>query len=355
MREQSPLALRTASSTLATSQWRAARATNHLLVLALVTVFSHAPQASASFPPPPHTLWELAHEAQLIVWAEVESVSERPRLLEGLGYDASVTLEVRETWKGSVRTGARIETFILSGGPCATNVQVGLTVVALLNKENGQWLPTWPFCGTRFPGSDSDVEAYRRVITAARQALDRWIQARLAGEAPDFEKAHWDWRVLAAVHPVTRWDGVSGLGSEEFDVARSFYNPRASPDDTARVQGYREELARDIVAYPSFDLTFALMLKLLRGLPNKDVDRVVANVLETVATEKPPPDWAIIAFDLLRERLGENHGSRPSRLHPHGKSSDAIEAGVAQVFVREWPDFKQRHGLKPQPIQPPAK
>lgn|GEM_PF-6606496 len=355
MREQSPLALRTASFTLATSQWRAAQATNHLLALALVTVFSHAPQASASFPPPPHTLWELTHEAQLIVWAEVESVSERPRILEGLGYDASVTLEVRETWKGSVRTGARIETFILSGGPCVTNLHVGLTVVALLNKENGQWLPTWPFCGTRFPASDSDVEAYRRVITAAQQALDQWIQARLAGEAPDFEKAHWDWRVLAAAHPVTRWDGVSGLGSEEFDVARSFYNPRASPDDTARVQGYREELARDVAAYPSFDRTFALLLKLLRGFPSKDVDQVAANVLETVVTENPPPPWAVFAFDLLRERLGEHPTPRPSWSHTQKKSFSEVEAGNTESFVREWPDFKQRHGLKPKPIQPPAK
>ncbi|TQF16423.1 hypothetical protein FJV41_08690 [Myxococcus llanfairpwllgwyngyllgogerychwyrndrobwllllantysiliogogogochensis] len=277
-----------------------------------------------------------------------------PEDYEGLGYVASVTLEVRETWKGSVRTGERVETFILSASPCDTNVQVGLTVVALLNKEDGQWVPVWPFCGTRFAASDSDVAAYRRVITAARQALDRWIQARLAGETPDFEEAHSDWRVLAAIHPVTRWDGVSGLGSEEFDAVHSFYDPRAPPD-RSRVQGYRDELARDVVAYPSFDNTFALLLKLLRGFPNKDVDRVVANVLETVVTENPPPHWAIFAFDLLRERMGEHPSPRPRWSYSSEKSFSEIEAGNAQDFVREWPDFKQRHGLKPQPIQPPAK
>ncbi|NVJ26762.1 hypothetical protein HUW62_36645 [Myxococcus sp. AM011] len=354
MREQSPRALQTAPSTLAASRWTAARATYRLLALALVTVLSHAPQARASFPPPPHTLWELAHEAQLIVWAEVESVSERPEVLEGFGYNANVTLEVRETWKGSVRTGERIETFIFSGSPCDTNLQVGLTVVALLNKENGQWFPAWPLCGTRFPASDSDVEAYRRAITAAQQALDRWIQARLAGEAPDFEKEHWDWRVLAAVHPATRWDGVADVSPEELDAVHSFCTPRASPNSW-RVQGYREELARDVVVYPSFDRTFALLLKLLRGFPSKEVDRVATNVLETVVTENPPPPWAVFAFDLLRERLGEHPTPRPSWSYTQGKSFSEIEAANTKSFVREWPDFKQRHGLKPQPIQPPAK
>ncbi|MFY2556452.1 hypothetical protein ACN469_02315 [Corallococcus terminator] len=343
MREQSPRARQTAPSTPAASRWTVARTTYRFLALALVTVLSHAPQASASFPPSPQTLWELTHEARLIVWADVENVSALPKSSDDpspWGDNALATLKVREAWKGSGSIGEHIKVLFTPEFPCNTQVQfrVGLKVVAFLEKVRGQWSAGSLFCGTRFPASDSDVDAYRRVVTAARQALDRWTQARLAGEAPDFEKAHWDWRVLAAVHPVTRWDGVFGLAAEEFDAVRSFYNPRASPDDTARVRGYREELAHDIVAFPSFDPTFALLLKLLRGFPSKDVNRVVANVLETVATENPPPHWAILAFELLRERLGESPAP-----------------GVTQVFVREWPDFKQRHGLKPQPIHPPAK
>lgn len=323
--------------------WPGARAPRGLLALTLVSVLVHVPRADA-YPIAPVTLWSLTQEAELIVWADVEQVRIAPRERgdDEMPLDGGeiATLRVRETWKGSVSPGERIEVHFSSDiiCPAPPSYGAGRPVIAFLDQGDGRWWTVGLSYGTRHPKNPADVDAYRRVVTAARDAQARAARSGPQGKAVDIQQERLDWQVHAALHPATRWDGLYEL----------------SQGTAAMRQARRQQLARGFAKQPSFDQTASLMLTTLRGFPSKDVDRTTANVLETVLAVQGAPYWAFTVFDLLRER----HGEKPERRTPWYKlvpSKTPIEAKAehARALARDWLSFKQRHGLKPRRLVVP--
>lgn len=313
-----------------------------LRVLLLVALFVHTSRAEAESIEP-ETLWTLTQEAELIVWADVERVSSLPRdaySTPRFPDDSDVaTLKVRETWKGSVHPGERIDVHFAANLDCAApaRYEPGLSVVAFLMKQRRQWHTVALSYGTRYPENPSEVKAFRHVVTAAREAQALRTATENSQETPEFEAARRDWRVLAALHPATRWDGLHG----------ATLGPGLTP-------AHQQQLARALVEHPPFDPKLLQMLAALREYPSKDVDRTTANILEILITKEGALEWTGFALDRLRERYGEKPGWRKPWHEISSNSPDESTAANATALAREWLAFKKRHGLKPRPLKHPS-
>ncbi|WP_342375810.1 hypothetical protein NVS55_31625 [Myxococcus stipitatus] len=332
------------------------------------------PSLSAqAFPIPPETLWSLTFEAEWVVWADVEAVrtltiEEAIQANQEDGESGAVArLRVREAWKGQAREGEELEVHYEHNliCPAPAHFEQGLAVVAFLVHRAGKWRPVALSYGTRYPASNDDAEAYRRAVTLARGAQDRWTQARIVGRRLDLEAARVDWQVRVAAHPATRWDGLYGLVPDA-DRAHSIYDWRKR--NPARLTGaQREQLAHSFVERPPVDPSLPMMLMMLRGHADPRVDLAAARALETVARHEEYRDWVSQSFDLLRARHGEDlQAHQPptpeelrDRLRLDGlRTLSTLDAKRVESFAKEWASFKQRHRLKPAllplPVEPPV-
>lgn len=339
------------------------RGSSKCFMLAVVLMLASLPRAEA-FPINPRTLWELTEEAELAVWADVEEVVAMPR---GESDDAEnpnpfageiARLRVREVWKGSARPDERVEVHFNSGIVCPAppRYEPGLAVVAFLKRYEGKWFTVALSYGTRYPTSNDEADAYRRAVTRAAQAQAQWTQARVAGKAVSLEEARTDWQVLAASHPATRWDGLYALVPEA-DEHHAWYDARTSRRASLS-HAQREQLAGGFVEHPPLDRALPMMLMALRGHASKAVDGAAASALETVLDGEEVPHWAGLAFDLLRERLGEKVKKR-TRVDGDPLLRGEQDAGSGpSPLIQEWKRFKERHSLEPKllplPVEPPV-
>ncbi|MFY1830386.1 hypothetical protein ACN47A_31020 [Myxococcus fulvus] len=325
------------------------------------------PRAEA-YPIAPMTLWELTLEAELIVWAEVEAVTSRitdsdeDPWLSGIE-ESTARLRVIEVWKGTAHPDERVEVAYSPSVLCPAPPRYaqGLLVVAFLSRWQGTWSTVGLSYGTRYPTNNDEAQAYRRVVELAVKA-----QSKASPRVPYREdeqalaSAPVDWEVLAASHPATRWDGLFRLVPTG-DVVRDFYvegvdrSVRLSPEQ-------RETLARGFVAHPPLDRSLPMLLLPLRGHASAEVDVAAARALETVLLESGPSRWALLAFDLLRERHGEPLVARVipeadgikrawESAQPGGV--DARSKAVLSL-PEEWRRFKQRRRLTPRPLPLPV-
>ncbi|WP_342375808.1 hypothetical protein NVS55_31615 [Myxococcus stipitatus] len=336
-----------------------------LMVWALVALFAPGPRAQA-YPISPETLWSLTLEAEWVVWADVEEVrglsaQEQAEVQRGDWETGAVTrLRIREAWKGAGRPGEQIDVhWFPSMCPAPPRYEEGHTVVAFLTRRAGKWRTVALSYGTRYPASPDDTEAYRHAVTLAKNAQDRWTQARIVGRRTDLEAARVDWHVRASVHPATRWDGLYGLVPDS-DAARSSYDRNAR--NPARLTGAQlETLARGFVEQPPLDPALPMMLTALRGHVDTQVDVSAARALETVLGLGEPKGWVTHAFDLLRARHGETLQERESltseaqwkrRLEDWSLADAKLEGKELEDLTREWASFKQRHQLTPARLPP---
>lgn len=211
--------------------------TRRLLMWGLVALFVPGPWAQA-YPIPPRTLWSLTHEAEWVVWADVEEVRESSAeaenraergeppeglpadWLEGLSPGFVARLRVREAWKGDARKGEQLEVhFPELMCPAPPRYKQGLAVVAFLVRNEGKWETVALSYGTRYPASNDDAEAYRRAVSLAKDAEDRFARERATGQRVDMESTRRDWQVRVAAHPATRWDGLHGWAPDA-DISR---------------------------------------------------------------------------------------------------------------------------------------
>ncbi|MCP3140835.1 hypothetical protein [Pyxidicoccus xibeiensis] len=328
------------------------------LILVLVLTLASLPRAEA-FPINPQTLWELTAEAELVVWADVDEVVAAPRDRSAekkprFTLDGEIArLHVREVWKGSARQDERLEVRFDSRLVCPAppRYEPGLAVVAFLRRHEGKWFTVALSYGTRYPTSRDEADAYRRVVTRAAQA-----QERTAGKAANLKAAQTDWQVLAASHPATRWDGLYALVPEA-DEHHAWFDSRA-PRGASLSPEQREQLARGFVEHPPLDRALPMMLMALRGHASKEVDGVAARALETVLDGEEVPHWAGLAFNLLRERLGEKVKAR-TRVDGDPLLRGMQETGTgASPLIQEWKRLKERHSLEPKllplPVEPPV-
>ncbi|TQF12883.1 hypothetical protein FJV41_26765 [Myxococcus llanfairpwllgwyngyllgogerychwyrndrobwllllantysiliogogogochensis] len=339
-----------------------------LMALVLAALFIPGPRAQA-YPIPPETLWGLTEEAEWVVWADVEEAwplpeDERERAQKEDWESGHVArLRVREAWKGNARQGEQLEVhWIELACPAPARFEKGLAVVAFLTHRAGKWRAVAKSYGTRYPASNDDLEAYRRAVTLARNAHEKWTQERIVGRGGNLEAARVDWQVRVSAHPATRWDGLYGLVPEG-DSARAFYDGRVRTP-VVLTGAQREQLARGFVERPPLDRALPMMLKALRGHSDKEVDLMAARALETALTLDGPPGWVPRAFSLLRERFGEKLPPRRAptqeelmtRMLRDGLSGPSHEE--LEGFIEEWTRFKQRHQLTPAllplPVEPPV-
>ncbi|QSQ13464.1 hypothetical protein [Myxococcus landrumensis] len=342
-----------------------------LLVWALVALFAPGPRAQA-YPISPETLWSLTQEAEWVVWADVEEEwglsEEEYKAAEKEDWESGrvTRLRIREGWKGTARKGEQVEVhWMPSMCPSPPRYEKGLAVVAFLARRAGKWRTVSLSYGTRYPANDDDVGAYRRAVTLARSAQDKWTQERIVGRSTDIEAARVDWQVRISVHPATRWDGLYGLVPRS-DAARSFFDTHLG-NRVLLTDAQREELARGFVERPPLDHALPMMLTALRGHVDKGVDQAAARALETVLSQGECMGWVFQALELLRERQGEGLPSRESltpeeqwtrRIEDIRRSALNLEAKELAEFTREWASFKQRHQLTPAllplPVAPPV-
>jgi hypothetical protein len=302
--------------------------------------------AAGAYPIPPATLETLSQEADLIVVAEVERVSQTPAPAEDpISIPSSLAhLRVLETWKGQAPPGLKVAFHEGLICPAPPRYAVGERVLAFLKEEKGAWTTVSMSYGTRYPGSDDDLRAYREVLRARPDTKD--------------PEARRDWLVQMAQHPATRWDGLYALGPST-DTRRSGYDPKARPT-AALTPAQREQLARAYVASPQLDGTTPMLLALLSSHPDAEVDRATASVLEhLLATPGRAPWWTAQVLQQLEARLGT---ARPAGKVKAGTLEDRVSqearnaSGEPDVsggeLKRRWEQLKTRAGLKPGPLPP---
>ncbi|SET50895.1 hypothetical protein SAMN05443572_102524 [Myxococcus fulvus] len=336
------------------------------LLLGLLVVL-RGPRAEA-FPIAPRTLWELTRDAELVVWAEVEAVTIRTfedydeYELSGLE-EGVARLRVLEVWKGTAYPDERVEVAYEPSiyCPAPPRYEQGLLVVAFLSRSLGMWSTVGLSYGTRYPTDNDEAQAYRRAVEHAVKA-----QAKASPRVPYREGARGlasapvDWEVLAASHPATRWDGLFRLVPKG-DVVRDFYV--AGVDRSVRLTSeQRETLARGFVAHTPLDRSLPMLLLSLRGHVSAEVDAAAARALETVLMDSGPSRWALLAFDLLRERHGEPLVARvvPEEEVIRRAWESAQPGGVGGrsnavlSLAEEWQRFKQRRRMTPKPLPLPV-
>ncbi|RYZ36367.1 MAG: hypothetical protein EOO71_32070 [Myxococcaceae bacterium] len=338
-----------------------------LLALVLFTLLAPLPRAEA-FPIAPQTLKELTQGAELVVWAEVEKVTVLPPPEPGAkpregDWDKGLVahLRIREVWRGKAPADERIQVhYAQLTCPAGAIYDPDERVLAFLVQREGRWRTVGLSYGTRYPTDEDEVAAYRHAVTRFRVMEEQAIVARAARREDGVTAALTDWQVLLATHPATRWDGLYGLVPDS-DADHFFYDYR--PFRAVHLlPEQREQLTRGFVKYPPLDRTLPMLLTALRGHKSDEVDRLSARALETVLADERPPRWADRAFDLLRERYGEQPAA-PSKQDEDplmrtmadakaGPSGPRVSEG--SPLLREWRRFKQRHHLKPKPLPLPV-
>jgi hypothetical protein len=325
-----------------------------LTVMALSCLVIGSP--AHAFPIPPESLWTLTRRARLVVLAEVTSIGTAPRLpregSEDTGFlpfpqEELARLRVLEVWKGPKldEVAVRFSPDVIC--PAPPSYTEGARVIAFLVEEEGQWYTEGLSYGTRPAPNASAVEAYR---TAVREAVS--AQSKEAGDAERL-----DWGLRAAVHPETRWDGLSGLASLQATPSRA----------------QQERLARSFINAPVLDSSLPMTLELLASYRSAHLDAVMVSTLEELLGADDPegphasePFWTAEALDLLATRLG-----RPPA-HPVRTGASALLAAMkearkkklleprdgtreyARQMRREWRDLKRELRLTPAPLPRPT-
>ncbi|MCP3058334.1 hypothetical protein LXT21_06095 [Myxococcus sp. K38C18041901] len=327
-----------------------------LRLLTFVVLWLHAPLASA-YPIAPPTLWSLTQEANSIVWVEVENVRMAPRRAGDTWADDPgdiARLKVLESLMGSARPGMTLEVPSSSTSicPAPASYTKGKRVLAFLFEEQDEWWTVGMAYGVRPLENESELDAYRQVVKAAREA--HALTASLPETSPVRTKARQDWHVLAARFPATRWDGLHDLIPGASLPQYSAFMP-PSESSLSLTSAQLGQVARDFVSAPSLDLSFMMTLMILRDVPHRSFDQMATRVLETIVLNRQMAPWGFTAFNLLRARRGETPHPPPKLVLKPDMRRAEMNAQRFNALQLEWTAFKQRHGLKPRPLPLPAR
>ena len=167
----------------------------------LLAVVALAPPFADAYPISPVTLWELVERSEIIVLAEVKSVSS----LETKTTDwnsAVAKLQVLETWKGRATGTLEVPYPANLICPAPPVYDPGHQVIAFLVREKGMLSTVGLSYGTRYPETAEDALAYR---TAVAQALEI-LQAHRDGQVEGAARRAWH---NPASWPTTPRDGTA--------------------------------------------------------------------------------------------------------------------------------------------------
>lgn len=164
----------------------------------------------------------------------------------------------------------------------------------------GRWFTVGLSYGTLYPDA-GDRPTYRALV-------DQAVRLQAAGTVAEEDRR--EWLVSAAERRATRWQGLYDLAPST-DALHSFYD---RPDRREQAQplsaGELERLARGFVAEPSVDGTLPMMLALLSGDPDREVDRAAAAAIEAALRMERLPWWFPDAMARVFARFGDADPAR---------------------------------------------
>ena len=301
------------------------------------------PSASRAYPISPRPLWQQVEESTWIVLADVAAVKdvERPA-----GADASTiffgdqvaTLDVREVWKGKLGAQALVRFPASLICPAPPRYVPGKRVLAFLERgKDGEPATLGLSYGTLYPAEEY-VADFRAMVAAARR-----LQAK--GKVSTADRLAW--AVEAAARPGTRWHGLFDLFPAG-DEIHSFYDREGRPLAGSRLSRRQLDLlAKSFVTAPTTDQTAVMMLGLLAGWKNLELDRAAAGVVEALLAEKEPAWWLRDLFAVVLARFGDLHPEE--RLAVLGGQFDDFSAEQARTL---WRRARTELGI---PEVPPAR
>jgi hypothetical protein len=328
--------------------------------IAAVSIVLGCSAAGSAYPIAPRTLWDLAQEAELVVLAYVDSVTRGATSVDD--FDSSVAhLRVLESWKGGRH--AAVDVSFTEGLICPAPARYveGEIVLAFLESgearargiekksERRRWAENWAgrwftvalSYGTLYPEPD-EVPVFRRLLTEAVE-----LQARAS--VPERDRRRWLLR--AAVEPATRWHGLYDL-SRESDPMHAFYDRRPAQRGLALAADERATLAAAFAKAPVADGTVPMMLKVLSGHPDREVDLTGLAAVDTALAADQVPYWVHEAMPLVLARFGEMP-PRPAKCAKKDKRDcelldDPLLRAMERTDVqarRDWAEARQRLGL----------
>lgn len=309
---------------------------------------------AVAYPIPPQTIWQLSAHSERIVYAEVVRHVE----------DGVVELRVLETWKGTRALEFKVHYEPNWTCPAPPVFVDGKRVIAFLARgDRGRWEVVGLSYGTRYPADAGEVDDAREVIRDAVKRAPSYRRVKSYEDWLDVPPAPTDWAVLAATKPATRWDGLYLL-AQEGDAPHARYDAQRPTRKLDSAQ--RQQLVDAFVDRPTRDHTVPMLLQLLRGQPDAELDATIASVLDAEIRDEPPY-WADAALRLFRERLGA--GKKQERPEPDAIQrtfADAMgdytmedRAAYAERLSREWAELKQQFRLEPavlpEKVEPPVR
>lgn len=335
-----------------------------IVLLVALSLFAW-PGGAAAYPISPVSLWQLVAQADLVVIARVERVETG----EPADPDAAITagffdrdtavLRVLETWKGSPPAEVRVSFGSSVICPAPPRYVEGEIVLAFLERGEtrmANWREAERKLAARARSAEEEdgdsradaepapspeekaaeaAEHARQVAQYEAWAAGRWFTVGLsygtlypdAGDRPTYralvdqavrlqaagnvaEEDRREWLVSAAERRATRWQGLYDLAPST-DALHSFYDRSDRREQAQPLSaGELERLARGFVTEPSVDGTLPMMLALLSGDPDRDVDRAAAASIEAALRMEPLPWWLPDAMARVFARFGDADPAR---------------------------------------------
>ncbi len=258
--------------------------------------------SARGYPIPPVPLWSLVEQADVIVLAEVQGVSQRKveEDEDGFGSTTVATLRILDTWKG--RAFGEMEVGFPAGMLCPAPPRYveGEDVVAFLSHEKSGWQTVGLSYGTLYAESREELEDLREMV---RRAIV------LQAKKPVSKADRLDWLVEAASRPGTRWHGLYELAPRG-DEVHSYYDPARPREDRRLSASQRERIARGFVARPPVDHTLPVALMILAGHPDPKVSETAAAAIEGLLGQERLPYWIGQALQLVLERFGDKQAAQ---------------------------------------------
>lgn len=260
------------------------------VLIAFIAVCLGSP--AGAYPIPPATLWDQAGAAEVIVLAEVLSVSQP--VCDGDSFCPRVAeLRVIESWKAAAPGRLQVP-FVEYICPAPARFETGERVLTFLKREKGDWSVVNLSYGTLYP-TDQELPVIRARVTEA--AI---LQATGVSDSEKIE-----WHLRAAADPATRWDGLFFLNAEG-DSLHGYYDRGTHPSQRQRLAPEQlQKLADSFVARPALDRTFPMMLALLDRVESASVTQLAIDAIEGLVKESPPPWWTVDTIGWTLRRLSD--------------------------------------------------
>lgn len=295
-----------------------------------------------AYPIPPHPLWRLVEDAELIVVAEVLEIRKVPvrnRAAGSTAETAVAVLRVLESWKGNENGTLEVPYLSELLCPAPPDYREGEDVLAFLKwgkvgPDQEGWSTVGLSWGTLYPD--------RAELADFREMVRRAVAVQTKKPMPD--RVQVEWLAEAASRPGTRWHGLYPLVPES-DEMRSAYDRGGENVALGRMltPAHLRRIARGFVESPPTDLTLPMALAVLADYPSPEVDAAAVSALEGLFGQRKLPYWTASALGgVLRRFEGDRAERRLTHLGVIFDGGYGVDEGEARAV---WRKARQELGL----------